>query len=191
VEYFPPFALIFAAFAWTPLLRDQPGLDPVSVSRSSRPSLAPILLSLAIGLSISLSIPRAREAIDRSKPYNLYAGASAWLAEHARPDDIVISDEHALLDLYLTRKAGWEQARSLEESLVDEKKRWNFVRDRHEVWVVLKASRLGAAYGAELEAWLDEHFVETTRLGPAPPPLTVHDNRLVVLQRKARVTDNK
>jgi asparagine N-glycosylation enzyme membrane subunit Stt3 len=71
VEYFPPFALIFAAFTWTPLFSLQ--VDP----RSSR--LAPSLLGLAVVLSITVSIPRAREAIRASKPYDLYAGASAWL----------------------------------------------------------------------------------------------------------------
>jgi hypothetical protein len=29
-----------------------------------------------------VSIPRAKDAIDGSKPYDLYAGASAWLAEN-------------------------------------------------------------------------------------------------------------
>lgn len=74
VEYFPPFALIFAAFTWTPLF------PAPSDSRSHR--LAQALLGVAVVLSIGVSIPRTRVAIDRSKPYALYAGASAWLVEN-------------------------------------------------------------------------------------------------------------
>ncbi len=82
VEYFPPFALIFAAFAFSPLLAD---LQPASPESTSSPrkrmlaSLPVLLLSVVIALSIGRSIPRAREAVAGSKPYDLYAGASAWL----------------------------------------------------------------------------------------------------------------
>lgn len=80
VEYFPPFALIFAAFAWAPLFTVES--DSVSSTGSPFNRLAPALLGLAVAFSVAVSIPRAREAIDRSKPYDLYAGASAWLAEN-------------------------------------------------------------------------------------------------------------
>ena len=86
VEYFPPFALIFAAFAWAPLFPPLP--DPVPSTDSPRNRFAlrdhfPVmLLTLAVAVSIARSIPPAREAIDRSKPYNLYAGASAWLEKN-------------------------------------------------------------------------------------------------------------
>ena len=80
VEYFPPFALIFATFAWTPLL--QPELDSVSSTISPRSRIAPLLLSMAVALSIARSIPQAREAIEGSKSYDLYANASAWLAKN-------------------------------------------------------------------------------------------------------------
>jgi len=82
VEYFPPFALIFAAFAISPLLAD---LQPATRESASSPlkwilvNLPALVLSVAIAVSIGRSIPRAREAVDGSKPYNLYAGASAWL----------------------------------------------------------------------------------------------------------------
>lgn len=89
VEYFPPFALIFAAFAWAPLLLD---IQPVPVSSADSPhqrqllalrnALPGILLSLGVAVSIAWTIPPAREALDRSKPYDLYAGASDWLMEN-------------------------------------------------------------------------------------------------------------
>jgi hypothetical protein len=81
VEYFPPFALIFAAFAWTPLLEPAPASAHRSIS-AVKNYLPVLLLSLAVAGSIIWSIPPAREAIDRSKPYGLYANASAWLEKN-------------------------------------------------------------------------------------------------------------
>ena len=84
VEYFPPFALIFAAFAWTPLLETKPvSTESISTPRGYIAFLQnyfPVLiLFLGVAFSIVWSIAPAREAIDRSKPYGLYANASAWL----------------------------------------------------------------------------------------------------------------
>jgi len=79
VEYFPPFALIFAVFAITPLFKLEP--DFVPATSTSRFRFAPpILLSVVIVISIAVSVPRAREAVSSSKPYGLYAEASVWLA---------------------------------------------------------------------------------------------------------------
>lgn len=88
VEYFPPFALIFAAFAWAPLLVDyKPALISSAVSRLERIyiNLPVILLSVAIAVSIARSIPRAKDAINGSKPYDLYADASHWLEQNTPP----------------------------------------------------------------------------------------------------------
>ena len=93
VEYFPPFALIFAALAWAPLfsigsVQDKSLADPISFANSPRSRFVlrdhfpVILLLLAVAASIARSIPLAREAIGRSKPYDLYSGASAWLEEN-------------------------------------------------------------------------------------------------------------
>ena len=79
VEYFPPFALIFATFAWAPLL--QPVADSVPSTVTCRGRFAP-LLSLAVAVSIARSVPQAREAIDGSRPYGLYANASGWLEKN-------------------------------------------------------------------------------------------------------------
>ena len=82
VEYFPPFALIFAAFGWAPLCVD---FQFASISSTSSPlkriltNIPALVLSVAVVFSIARSIPRAREAIVNSKPYDLYAGASHWL----------------------------------------------------------------------------------------------------------------
>ena len=85
VEYFPPFALIFAAFAWAPLFDARYAPAPTADAPRGhfpfilRNSLSVTLLSLAVAVGIARSVPAAREALDRSKPYGLYAGASAWL----------------------------------------------------------------------------------------------------------------
>ena len=80
VEYFPPFAMLFAAFAWTPLF--EPRTDPDSSVLSPPNRWAPYLLSVAVALSIAGSVPRARDALRASRQYDLYAGASAWLVEN-------------------------------------------------------------------------------------------------------------
>ena len=80
VEYFPPFALIFATFAWAPLLQTID--DSLFATSRFQNRLALLLLSLAVITSIAISIPHAREAIDGSKPYGLYGKASAWLEKN-------------------------------------------------------------------------------------------------------------
>jgi hypothetical protein len=80
VEYFPPFALIFATFAWAPLFSPEP--DTVSSTVSPRNRLARLLLLVAVAVSIARSVPQARAAIDGSKSYTLYANASAWLEKN-------------------------------------------------------------------------------------------------------------
>jgi hypothetical protein len=88
VEYFPPFALIFAAFAWAPMFDPQPPPAPLPSSPRLNfvsgllANVSVALLSITVALSIAWSIPAAREAINNSKPYGLYANASAWLEEN-------------------------------------------------------------------------------------------------------------
>jgi hypothetical protein len=82
VEYFPAFALIFAAFAWTPLLQPEVASEAAASSSRSRFRFAPILLSVAVIASAAISVPRARDAIRTSRPYTLYENASAWLVKN-------------------------------------------------------------------------------------------------------------
>jgi hypothetical protein len=88
VEYFPPFALIFAAFAWAPLFEPSPvSAQPARPPRVRFVSVlqnhfAVMFLSLAVTVSIAGAVSPAREAIDKSKPYGLYANASLWLEKN-------------------------------------------------------------------------------------------------------------
>jgi hypothetical protein len=89
VEYFPPFALIFAAFAWAPLFADpqpdsahQPGLPRSHLWATLQTNISVVLLTLAVSAGIIKSIPAVQDQMQKSKSYDLYAGASAWLAQN-------------------------------------------------------------------------------------------------------------
>lgn len=87
VEYFPPFALIFAAFAFSPLLDREADSPSLTDSRFSRfmPHIPAALLTLAIALGLFRTLPMARNDILDSNPYWTFQGASAWL-EHNTPE---------------------------------------------------------------------------------------------------------
>jgi hypothetical protein len=97
VEYFPAFALIFAALAWTPLVERWLALGSRRVNLEApldrvvfelrRAELAGSWRGLAlVGLMVAVLVPTlwlnlnaARESLERSKPYQRYAEAAAWL----------------------------------------------------------------------------------------------------------------
>jgi hypothetical protein len=91
VEYFPPFALIFAALAWTPLIQNLPERIPVGwkwkdrdhpVATMTRSGVIAGILLLLLLPGILLTLNGARDSIRGSKPYTLYAEASQWLMEN-------------------------------------------------------------------------------------------------------------
>jgi hypothetical protein len=96
VEYFPPFTLIFATFAWAPLLLE---FQPVSIKsnlsflKRITANLPVVILSAAVAVSIVVSVPRARDAVDGSKPYDLYAGASHWMENNTPKDSRVFQTD--------------------------------------------------------------------------------------------------
>ena len=103
VEYFPPFALIFAVFAWSPILvaaSEKAEGNPPKHARASAPQGQLARLVLALGPAIRSWIPaaallavllpgiwstfnRSVASMQTSKPYETYAAASSWLAEHS------------------------------------------------------------------------------------------------------------
>ncbi|HEX5012151.1 MAG TPA: glycosyltransferase family 39 protein [Planctomycetota bacterium] len=166
------------AMAAVPALLLLAGRGAVALAR--RPTLRGALVAAAVLAPAPQLWALARDG-DRSD----MRGAAAWLARNAAPDDIFVADEHALLDLYFQRQ-GWEQAQTSEEDLT-RKQLDGFPRSKHDVWVVLKANRLGGTYGADFETWLAQYFTERARIGPPPPLLVRHDNQLVVYQRTERV----
>ncbi len=100
VEYFPAFALIFAAFAWAPLFVDpqpdpvhQPDLPRSRLWATLQANLAVILLTLAVSAGVIKSIPAVQVQMQKSKPYSLYAGASAWLVQNTSAGDRVFQTD--------------------------------------------------------------------------------------------------
>ena len=87
IEYFPPFSLVFAAFAWAPMLpaakqrvrEGLQGIRPTGWRRIRRH--APALVMVAVLLPCGwIAFRGSRETLQGAKPRELYAGASAWLA---------------------------------------------------------------------------------------------------------------
>lgn len=95
VEYFPPFSLIFAAFAWSPLFLDrQPAASsPLKFSTLIQANLTVILLMLAVFVGIIKTIPATQRQIADSKPYDLYGGASLWLMQNTQPGERVFQTD--------------------------------------------------------------------------------------------------
>jgi hypothetical protein len=102
IEYLPPFALIFAAFAWAALLdRRRSRETPTGVSRGLGmiagrwlrrvwPGLAGLLALLP---ALWLTIPAAQASLQNSKPFNRYAGAAGWLADNTPPGSRVFQTD--------------------------------------------------------------------------------------------------
>jgi hypothetical protein len=88
IEYFPAFVLIFAAFAWSPIIESYS--DKFITEDRSLPSgrkqpftlrkhLPAILLGAALLPGLLLTFKSARLSIAGSKPYTTYQQVAAWL----------------------------------------------------------------------------------------------------------------
>ncbi len=96
VEYFPPFGLIFAALAWSPLLEPGEAVPaglPVSRFSVKLNRFAPLVLAVILLPGLYLTHQDAQASIRRAKPYNLYAGASAWLEKNTQPGERIFQTD--------------------------------------------------------------------------------------------------
>ncbi|MBM4427018.1 MAG: hypothetical protein FJ031_07245 [Chloroflexi bacterium] len=94
IEYFAPFALVFSAFAWAPILRAEMENFVNSNSFSWLKSrFLHIVLVMLIGVGMFLSIPDARKQVAGSKSYDFYAGASDWLMRNTEPGERVFNTD--------------------------------------------------------------------------------------------------
>jgi len=106
IEYFPPFALIFAAFAWSPvltprsgeagggeLIQHHPGRLSFLRGKLDRAMLIPTLFLIVILPSTIVNLRSAQRSVGASKPYSLYAGASAWLLDNTPPGSRVFQTD--------------------------------------------------------------------------------------------------
>jgi len=87
VEYFPPVALVFATFAWSPFFQEMPApkfdRDFISSGWRGIESALPVgSIMASILITMVFSVHNAQISITGSKPYGLYAGASAWLEKN-------------------------------------------------------------------------------------------------------------
>jgi hypothetical protein len=100
IEYFPPFALVFAAFAWTAVFQQdsntaQKRIMPPDRSNGSwlgrmsflmwlrdgyQMHLPALVLVLTLIPGMWMTFTASQASLQSSKPYSTYAGSSAWLA---------------------------------------------------------------------------------------------------------------
>ncbi len=93
VEYFPAFSLIFAAFAWAPLIEGYLNLHadtntanrklPLWKQPCFQRAIPAIILFLALIPCIWGTLNQAQDSIQQSKSYTTYAGSSAWLEDNS------------------------------------------------------------------------------------------------------------
>lgn len=105
IEYFPPFALIFAALAWAPLIAHPTASEqPVSVSQVGRRSpaaifqqgikrLPAILLALLVLAGLIYTLPDARELMHSAKPSGRYSKVAAWLENNTLPGERIFQTD--------------------------------------------------------------------------------------------------
>jgi asparagine N-glycosylation enzyme membrane subunit Stt3 len=92
VEYFPPFALIFAALSVAPLLNDWKG----SKWWGKRPyltTLLPIIMLTILAWPLYTSLNDARDLLADSKPADRYAEAALWLRANTEPGTSVFQTD--------------------------------------------------------------------------------------------------
>ena len=96
IEYFPAFALIFAAMSWSPLFA-----DPVTGAAEALPrqlsilfnKVMPVLLSVILLFGMYISQRDAVSSIQESLPYTLYSGATKWLMAHTTPGERIFQTD--------------------------------------------------------------------------------------------------
>jgi hypothetical protein len=87
VEYYPAFALIFAALSLAPVL------DDWLAGHTRLTRLAPALLALALAAPITFTLQQARATMATSGPANLYAAASNWLTQNSPAGSLVFQTD--------------------------------------------------------------------------------------------------
>lgn len=96
IEYFPAFALIFMAFAWSPLLEGE--ADTVLEPLPQRISIlyrkvVPVVLSILLLVGMYITRRDAVNSIQGSRPYTLYFGATKWLMANTAPGERIFQTD--------------------------------------------------------------------------------------------------
>ena len=105
IEYFPAFALMFAAFAWGEIIAEEPAnrADSHQWIKANKPDLflkrvpsswlTPGLLVAFLLVGTWITLPAARESLQDSSPADRYAAAAAWLAKNTPQDSRVFQTD--------------------------------------------------------------------------------------------------
>lgn len=96
IEYFPAFALIFMAFAWSPLLDAEADtvLEPLPKRISVLyKNVVPVVLSILLLVGMYITQRDAVNSIQGSASYTLYAGATKWLMAHTAPGERIFQTD--------------------------------------------------------------------------------------------------
>jgi hypothetical protein len=91
IEYFPAFALIFAALSIAPLLDEWLAGRP-RLSRLA-PVAMPILMLAVLAAPLALTVQQARAAMETSDPPNLYQAASNWVKQNSTPGSMIFQTD--------------------------------------------------------------------------------------------------
>jgi len=92
VEYFPPFALIFAAFSWSAMGNFENSFMQ-RLSGKTQTNIPVIALAFIILAGMFKAFPAVQNQMAKSKPYDLYADASAWLASNTDEGELIFQTD--------------------------------------------------------------------------------------------------
>lgn len=185
----PPAALLLAAAAGVSMhqryaLAAVPALLLLAARGwSALPAGAPRAVALAL-LLLYPAPQLAAHLVDGSRHDT--RAVARYLAAHADPEDLLLLEQHAMIELYLHAEPGFADIETA-ESPVPAHKRHNLARQRRESWLALKASHRGRADEEAFHAWVDEVYTEVARVGRPPWPLVRHDNQYVIYRRTRRL----
>lgn len=140
---------------------------------------------LALLLLVLIPAPRVAAHLQDGSRHDPRAVA-AYLGAHASPEDHILLEEHATIELYLHAQPGFADIETI-EAPIGPKKRHSLARSWRDAWVALKTSRLDRPQDREFNRWTAEVFDEVTRIGRAPSSLERHDNRYVIYRRRRRL----
>ncbi|KAA3657110.1 MAG: hypothetical protein DWQ04_29075 [Chloroflexi bacterium] len=87
VEYFPPFALIFAVLAVSPILQEWGEKRPLFHK------IAPVLLVMLLAYPLYVTVEDGRSLVQRSKDADHYAAATIWLHENSEPESQIFQTD--------------------------------------------------------------------------------------------------
>ncbi len=95
IEYFPPFALVFAALAvgQSSLTALLPGMGRIGIAGRYGRWLLPLAGIIVLLVAAGRTLPAVYDRVLSAKAHETFAGASAWLRDHAAPDTLIFQTD--------------------------------------------------------------------------------------------------